>query len=82
MNLEMVSALVEERKRDLIRQASQHRMARSARQPVTKIHDTGATGWRLPRSRVRWSRVTLPGVGAAGRRERSWVIVISATRGI
>ncbi len=38
-------------------------------------------GRRIPRYHLTWSRMSLPGAGAAGR-ERSWVIVISATRGL
>lgn len=39
-------------------------------------------GRRIPRYHVSWSRMSLPAIGAAGRRERSWVIVISATKGV
>jgi hypothetical protein len=82
MNLEMASALAHERQRDLARQASQWHMVRCARESVTDVNDTRAPRWRIPRYRVRWSRVSLPAIGAVGRRERSWVIVISATRGL
>jgi hypothetical protein len=81
MNLEMATALAEEHQREMAR-VSQLRVPRSADEYVRDVHDTGATGWRLPRYRVRWSRTTLPAIGTAGRRERSWVIVISATRGL
>jgi hypothetical protein len=82
MNVEMLRALSRERQRELIRQASQHQAARSAGGQRGHVHDTGARGWRLPRYRVHWSRVTVAAIGGAGRRERSWVIVISATRGL
>ena len=34
----------------------------------------------VPRWHVTWSRATLAAAGASGRRGRSWVIIISATR--
>jgi hypothetical protein len=85
MHHEMASALAEERRRDLTRQATQWRAASVAAEagvPVSHVRDTRVPGWRIPRYRVHWSRTTLPAIGAAGRRERSWVIVISATRGL
>jgi len=85
MHLEMARALAEEHQREIARRADQARAARVARgadESVSDVHDSGATGWRLPRYRVRWSHTTLPAIGTAGRRERSWVIVISATRGL
>jgi hypothetical protein len=36
---------------------------------------------RVPRWRVTWSGITLAAAGASGRPGRSWVIIISATRG-
>ena len=74
---EIASALAEQHQRDLIRQASQQHAARSVRGP--RPH---APGWRVPRYRVHWSRMTLSPAGVAGQHERSWVIVISATRGL
>jgi hypothetical protein len=85
MQLEMASALAEEHQREMARRATRLRAAHAARgadESFTDVHETGAAGWRLPRYRVRWSRTTLPAIGTAGRRERSWVIVISATRGL
>lgn len=35
----------------------------------------------VPHWRVTWSRATLAAAGASGRPSRSWVIIISATRG-
>jgi hypothetical protein len=82
MQLEMLSALAEERQRELTRQVLRREAARGADEWRVRVRDTRAWGRRLPRYRVRWSRTTVPGIGAAGRRERSWVIVISATRGL
>jgi len=65
MNPELASALAHDRQRELARRAHRQRATASA---------------RLPRYRVHWSRTTLSPVGAAGRPERSWVIVISASR--
>ncbi len=85
MHPEIASALAHERRRDLARQASRRRAAHSA----TEYRDDGsgtsasrAHGGRIPRYRVSWSRMSLPAIGAAGRRERSWVIVISASKGL
>ena len=39
-------------------------------------------GALLPRYRVSWSRTTLSTAADGARRGRSWVIVISATRGL
>ena len=75
MNPQIASAVAEQHQRDLATQARQRRMAASARGPRR------TPGWRVPRYRVNWSRTTLSPAGPAGR-ERSWVIVISATRGL
>ncbi|HMD91874.1 MAG TPA: hypothetical protein VKG80_04450 [Trebonia sp.] len=75
MHPQIASVLAKEHQRDLASQASRHRMAASLRGP--RRH---TPAWRVPRYRVNWSRTTLSPVGQAGRRERSWVIVISATR--
>jgi hypothetical protein len=77
MHPEMTRVLVEQRHRELTAQARQCRAAASLRRP--RRH---AAGWRVPRYRVSWSRIILSPAGVAGRRERSWVIVISATRGL
>jgi hypothetical protein len=75
MHPELISALAAERRRDLAASAIGHPGRPRARRP------------RLPRYRLTWSHTSLgaaaTGSGvkvAAGRRERSWVIVISATR--
>jgi hypothetical protein len=75
----MASALAGERQRELARQ---RRAARGAREYDGNITGSRTPGRRVPRYRVSWSRTSLPAIGAAGRRERSWVIVISATRGL
>jgi hypothetical protein len=77
MNTQLASCLVEEHQRELTRQADARRPAASARVPRHRVPDL-----RVPRYRVHWTRMTLPAVGAAGRRERSWVLVISASRSL
>jgi hypothetical protein len=81
MHPEITSALAAERQRDLARQTSR-RLAGHRISEFSDFTDSGAKGRHLPRYRVSWSRVSLPAIGAAGRRERSFVIVISATRGL
>lgn len=85
MQLEMAAALAEEYQRELARQASRSRAAhaaRGAREPLGDVPSRRAQAWRIPRYRLSWSRTSLSRIGTAGRRERSWVIVISATRGL
>jgi len=82
MNLEMASALIRERQRELGRKASQQRAVYGAREPLGNGPGRRTPAWRIPRYRVSWSRTTLSRIGAAGRRERSWVIVISASKGL
>jgi hypothetical protein len=77
MHPEMASVLAGQRHRELTRQAGQWRATAGPRRPRLP-----AAGWRVPRYRVSWSRTTLSAAGVTGRRERSWVIVISATRGL
>ena len=75
---EMASALASEHRRDMMTRAgraSRRRAAASLRGPRR-----AAPRAYLPRYRVSWSRTTLSPAGAGGR-GRSWVIVISATRG-
>jgi hypothetical protein len=90
MHPQITSLLANEHQRDLASQASRHRMAASLRGP--RRHTLGwrtlgwrtlgwrTLGWRVPRYRVNWSRTTLSPADLPGR-ERSWVIVISASRG-
>lgn len=85
MNLEMASALIQERQRELARKADRQRALYGDGAPLRRSHGRrtpGTAGWRIPRYRVSWSRTSLSRIGAAGRRERSWVIVISASRGL
>jgi hypothetical protein len=77
MHPEMARILVEPRHRELTRQAGQWRATASPQWP--RRH---AASWRVPHYRVRWSRIILSPADVTGRRERSWVIVISATRGL
>jgi hypothetical protein len=74
MHPQITSVLAKEHQRDLASHASRHQMAASLRRP--RRH---APAWRVPRYRLSWSRTTLSPAGLPGR-ERSWVIVISATR--
>jgi hypothetical protein len=81
MHPEMAAALAAERQRDVARRASQRHAAHAAEYAGDDTpHRVPA--WRVPRYRVSWSRTSLPAIGSAGRRSRSWVIVISATRGL
>lgn len=60
--------------------AAQHRDELSAHAARRRAADKiPAPRGRVPRWHVNWSRTTLAPAGAAGRRERSWVIIISAT---
>lgn len=57
--------------------ASQATSVGRARRPGARL-----AGALLPRYRVSWSRTTLSAPGGDGRRARSLVIVISASRGL
>jgi len=72
MHPELISALAAERRRDLNTSA-----IAPARRPRPRRR-------LLPRYRLTWSHASLgaAAAAAAGRRERSWVIVISATRAL
>lgn len=74
MHPEIVRTLARQHEDEVARQAQRQRAVAAARE---RRHH--APHWRVPRYRVHWSRTTL---SPAGRRERSWVIVISATRGL
>jgi len=76
MHPQLASALAVEHQHELTQQADARRPAASPRVPRHRVPDL-----RLPRYRVHWTRTTLPSV-ASGRREQSWVIVISARRGL
>jgi hypothetical protein len=91
----MASALASEHRHDMITQASKAALgaeagrgsqdarrcaAASPRGPRRRAPRAYRRGGLLPRYRVSWSRTTLSPAGAGGR-GRSWVIVISATRG-
>jgi hypothetical protein len=80
MNVEMASALTRERQRELNRQASRYAARHNSDPTHSAAHARPAR--HIPRYRVSWSRMSLPAIGSAGRRERSWVIVISATKGL
>jgi len=74
---QITSALAEQHRRDLVREIDRRRMAASLRGPRRRT-----ARWRVPRYRLSWSRTSLSPAGVAGQRERSWVIVISATRAL
>lgn len=63
-------------------QAGPHRGAASPRVPRRIARRAHLPGALLPRYRVSWSRTTLSAAGGDGRRARSLVIVISASRGL
>jgi len=69
MHPEMARALAEQHKHELIQRSESRHAAASLRGPRRP-----ARRWRAPRYRVHWSRT--------GRRERAWLIVISASRGL
>ena len=80
MHPEIAGLLAEQHQHELRRRAESRHGAASLRGPRRR-----APRWRAPRYRVYWSGTTLSPVdpaGAPGRRERSWVIVISASRGL
>jgi hypothetical protein len=57
------------------------RAASGSRGPCRSAPRAYLAGTPFPRYRVSWSRTTLPSA-AGGRRGRSWIIVISATRSL
>ena len=69
MNTQMARALTAQRNDELTTAAARNRAAAAIPAPRR----------RVPHWRVNWSRTTLAPVGTTGRRERSWVIIISAT---
>ena len=76
MHPDMASALASQHRHEMTAKASHHAQATLAAQPGETAEA------RLPRYRVSWSRTALSTAAADGaRRGRSWVIVISATRG-
>jgi len=81
MDLELAKALNQDRQRELARRADQQRALCGNREPVSHVASR-RPAWRVPRYRVSWSRISLSRIGSAGRRERSWLIVISASRGL
>jgi hypothetical protein len=85
MHPEIAGILAEQHQHELIRRAESRHVAASLRGPRRPAPRRRAPRWRAPRYRVHWTRTTLSPVDAAGapvRRERSWVIVISASRGL
>lgn len=90
MHPEMARMLADQHRRELTERAELARRARltapagltGRRRATASAPGRRVLGWRVPRYRVSWSRTTLSPAGSAGRRGRSWVIVISATRGL
>lgn len=89
MNMEMVGALAQERQREIIREANRLRHAAPG-EPARRADSLSRHAWgrRIPRYRLSWSRTSLSPAAAGGpagpgaRTGRSWVIVISATKGL
>lgn len=80
MHPEMVAALAAEHRHDLTSRslaADQRHAAAGPRGPRRF-----APGAFFPHYRLSWSRTTLSPAAGGGRRGRSWVIIISATRGV
>jgi hypothetical protein len=77
MHPEIARTLARQHSDEVTRHAERQRAVTAARE---RRHH--ARRWRVPRYRVHWSRTTLSAAGLPGRHERSWVIVISATRGV
>jgi hypothetical protein len=77
MHPELIAAIATEHRRDLTTDAIEHRSRPRARRGL------------LPHYKLTWTHTSLGTAAsgaaspvAAGRRERSWVIVISATRAL
>jgi hypothetical protein len=77
MHPEIARTLARQHDDEVTRHAERQRAVTAARE--SRHH---APRGRIPRYRVHWSRTSLSAAGLPGRRERSWVIVISATRGL
>ena len=80
MHPEMTSILAKQHQHELIQRGESRHAAASLRGPRRP-----ARRLRGPRYRVHWSRTTLSPAdapGTPGRRERAWLIVISASRGL
>ena len=74
MHPETATALASNHRHDLTSEAAKANQTAARRR-------THPRGTLLPRYRVSWSRASLP-AAAEGRRGRSWVIVISASRAL
>ena len=57
------------------------RASRAARASRGRPGDVPKPRRHFPYWRLTWARATIAAAGASGRRSRSWVIIISATRG-
>jgi hypothetical protein len=78
MHPEMARSLAQDRCGELVNQAHERARARDAREMARARRSHG----RRPKWHVTWSREVLAAAGAgAGQTGRSWVIIISATRG-
>jgi len=83
------TALAAEHRHDMVAQAeratlaraTRHRAAAGSRGPRRAAGRAHLPGALVPGYRVSWSRTTLA-PAAGSRRGRSWIIVISATRGL
>jgi hypothetical protein len=79
MHPDMASALASQHRHEMTAKAGHHAQATHAGETAGAY----LSGALLPRYRVSWSRTALSASAPDGaRRGRSWVIVISATRGL
>ena len=78
----MASALAAEHHRDLTERAGRRHATARPRGPRRRGPHAYLSRVLVPRYRVTWTRTTLAPAGAPGRRERAWLIVISASRGL
>lgn len=72
MHPDMAGSLAREHRVELMERAHRARTAADAR---------GDRRRHVPRMHVSWTRAALSAASASGRPGRSWVIIISATRG-
>jgi hypothetical protein len=70
MNSQMISSLAAQHHEELLAAARQRQAAAGSRGPRR----------RVPRFHVNWSRTTFAPACTGGRPERSWVIIISASK--
>ena len=72
MHPDMAASLARSHHDELMERAHEARMLAGTRGDLRR---------HVPRMHVSWTRAALAAAGASGRPSRSWVIIISATRG-